>query len=134
MAVDYAALKVGDRISDRTYRMDAASVAKYVDAVMDRSGIFDPGAQGAVVPAMAIAALSMRGVVNDLGIPGGTVHVAQELEFHIVARVGETLECKAKIFQNSTRVGWRFLVVRLSVEDGSGEPVMTGKSTIMLPV
>ena len=82
---------------------------------------------------MAIAALSLRGVINDLQIPGGTVHAGQELEFAYAVSVGDSLDCRATLVQNSTRGVWRFLVVRLQADNGSGRQVMQGKSTIMVP-
>jgi acyl dehydratase len=83
---------------------------------------------------MAVAALSLRGVVNELRIPGGTLHVGQELEFSGAISVGETVKCVATLVQNSVRGDWRFMVVRLEVADGNGRRVMNGRSTIMLPV
>ena len=82
---------------------------------------------------MAVAALSLRGVVEDLAIPGGTLHVGQELEFVRAVPIGSTLECKATVLQNSVRGEWRFFVGQLAVEDKSGHEVMKGKSTLMLP-
>ena len=65
--------------------MDIETVSRYVDAVGDET--FDsPVMRGedskqVCVPAMAVAAISVRGVVNDLQIPGGTLHLGQELQF-----------------------------------------------------
>ena len=133
MAADFAALSVGQEISNRAVVLDAAVVARYVDAVGDRSGIFDLGADRPVVPPMAVAALSLRGVLDDLGIPEGTVHVGQELGFSGVVQVGDTLTCKATVVQNSVRRDFRFVGLRLSVKSGAGREVMSGKSTLLMP-
>ena len=130
MSIDYAALTPGQKVSTRSYRLDVDTVARYVDAVDDRSGIFDMVDEDVVVPPMAIAALSLRGVINDLSIPGGTLHTNQELEFHNAVRVGEKLKCIATLVQSSVRVGRRFMVLQMQVEDGNGRQVMTGRSTI----
>ncbi len=82
---------------------------------------------------MALAALTLGGVINDLRIPGGTVHAGQEIEFYEAVPLGETIDCKATVVQNSIRRGMRFMVVRLMVENGDGRKVMEGKSTIILP-
>ncbi len=82
---------------------------------------------------MAIAALTLRGVLNDLAIPGGAVHAGQELDFKGAVRVGETLVCRATLAQNSVRGAWRFMVVRVQAEDSTGRIVMEGKSTIIVP-
>ena len=51
MARDYAALAVGDVISDRTFPLGLEGVAKYVAAVRDESGVFGPGGRAADTPA-----------------------------------------------------------------------------------
>ena len=134
MPVDYAALEPGQTISRRTYRLSADMVARYVEAVDDRSAVFDPSDRPAVAPAMAVAALTLRGVVEDLQMPSGTLHAGQELEFHAAVSVGETLECEATIAQSSVRAERRFVVVELSVRDSTGLRVMSGKSTLVVPV
>ena len=133
MTIDYSALSPGHNISVRSYILDAATVAKYVDAVGDESQlpVSEDGRQ--LAPPMAIAALSIRGVVNDLAIPGGTLHVGQELDYIGGVEVDETLECSATLVQNSVRGGWRFMVVELEVQNGRGRKVMGGRSIIMLP-
>lgn len=102
----------------------------YVDAVDDRSHLELSG----IVPPMALAALSVRGVVNDLKIPGGTLHLGQEIRFAGPARIGDTINCSAELTQNSVRGGNRVLVIKLCVTGGDCQSIMTGKSTIAIPV
>ena len=134
MSVNYSKLVPGQQISSQSYLLDADAVSRYIEAVGDRSGSRLEDGGPATAPPMAVAALSLRGVVNDLAIPGGTLHVGQGLEFRQAVPVGETLDCTARLAQNSVRGDWRFLVVNLEVEDSKGRRVMEGKSTIMLPV
>ena len=133
MPVDYATLTLGQEISNQTYRLDADTVAAYVDAVGDRSGIFDVDADLSVAPPMSVAALSLRGLVHDLDVPQGTLHAGQELEFTGAVRVGDTLTCRATVLRNSVRGEWRHVVVGLAVEDGARRQVMRGKSTMVFP-
>lgn len=132
--MDYSALEPGSKISDRTYRLDAGTVERYLLAVGDQSGLFAGEGQEALSPPMAVAAQSLRGVVKDLGIPPGSLHTGQEVQFRGSVRVGETLRCLATISRNSVRGEWRFIDVQLAVDDGKGRRVMTGKSSIVLPV
>ena len=69
--MEYGELEPGQEVSRHHYHLDAALVSNYVEAVQDDSGplLDDNGRE--LVPAMAVAALSMRGVVVDLRIPGG---------------------------------------------------------------
>ncbi|MDA1189879.1 MAG: MaoC family dehydratase [Chloroflexi bacterium] len=124
-------------VSRQSCVMDIETVSRYVDAVGDET--FDSpvmrreDSKQVYVPAMAVAAISVRGVVNDLQIPGGTLHLGQELQFLDIVPLGETLVCMATLAQNSVRGGQRILVVSLDVENGLGRTVMTGKSTIAVP-
>jgi acyl dehydratase len=131
--MDYSTMTPGDVVSQRTHTLDTEAVSRYVEAVGDesRNRLDVDGPE--LAPPMAVAALSLTGVVNDLAIPGGTVHAGQELEFKGSVAVGETLACRATLEHNSVRGEWRFMVVRLEVDDSRGRRVMEGKSTIMLP-
>ena len=89
MAMEYASLEPGQTISDTEFEMDASSVSAYVDAVGDESGIFDPDDPRSPVPPMAIAARSLRSVLDELAIQPGTLHAGQEIEFIDAVEVGE---------------------------------------------
>ena len=132
MATDYATLEVGQTVSSRTFPLDAETVVAYVEAVDDRSMEWGERGNG-LVPPTAVAALALRGVIDDLGIPGGTVHAGQELEIAGAVRVGQTVECKATVAQNSVRGGARFVSVSFNVTDDGGRAVMSGKSALVLP-
>jgi len=133
MPIDYTALAPGDAISDETYRLDETTVARYVAAVGDGSAPISGDGRPDLAPPMAVAALSLRGVIVDLQVPAGTLHAGQELEFLRAVHVGETLNCRATLSQNSVRGERRFIVVQVSVEDGQGGAVMRGKSTLVVP-
>ncbi len=131
--MDYAELATGQEISNRTCLLDSATVSRYVDAVGDESALPPALDDGELVPPMAVAALTLRGVLADLAIPGGTVHAGQELDFKRAVKVGETLTCRARLVQNSVRGDWRFMVIVLETSDIEGGDVMEGKSTIIVP-
>ena len=109
-------------------------VEQYVAAVRDESGMFDPSDSSSVVPPMAVAAFSLRGVLDDLGIPRGTLHTAQEMSFLGEVSVGETMSCTASIAQNAVRGALRFIAVVMDVHGADQSIVMTAKSTIVTPV
>ena len=131
MSVDHASLEPGQTISRRRYTLDDAAVSLYVRAVGDRSGLYESG--DGVTPPMAVAALGLRGVVEDLHIPGGTLHTGQEMEFLAAVPAGAELRCEADVKQNSVRGDRRFLVVGIRMDDGGGRRVLNGKSTLVLP-
>ncbi len=133
MILDYADLESGQVISRHSYMLDRDMVEDYIMAVQDDSPTIADGNGDRLVPAMAVAALSLRGVVEDLRIPGGTLHTGQEFEFSQSVSIGSGLECVATLAQNSVRGEWRFLTVNCRATRDDGEPVMTGKSSIMIP-
>ena len=94
MPRDYAALAVGDTISDRTFPVGLDGVEKYTAAVRDESGVFNPTSESPTVPPMAVATFALRGVLDDLGIPEGTLHVGQEMAFLGAVRADEELSCQ----------------------------------------
>lgn len=134
--IDYSLLSTGETISKRTYLIDLESVTKYRNAVQDNVPSENQGESSTAnnfAPPMSIAALSLKGVVNDLKIPGGTLHTSQEINFLSKVPIGETLDCTATLNSNSVRAEWRFMVVSLVVYDSKRNTVMTGKSTIVIP-
>ena len=134
MPRDYAALAVGDTISDRTFPVGLDGVEMYTAAVRDESGVFDPTDEPPTVPPMGVATFALRGVLDDLGIPEGTLHVGQEMAFLGAVRADEQLSCKAVISQNAVKTGFRLLAVGMDVRDRGDRQVMTAKSTILVPV
>ena len=133
LPIDYASLSPGSQLASDTMSLDDETVARYVEAVGDETPV-SPGGGPQLAPAMAVAALSFRGVIRALDLPGGSLHLAQELEFARPIAVGETLECRAEVLQNSVRRGMRVLVVSLEAADAGGRAAVTGKSTVMLPM
>ena len=133
LPIDYASLSPGSQLASDTLSLDDETVARYVEAVGDETPV-SPGGGRRLAPAMAVAALSFRGVIRALDLPGGSLLLAQELEFARPIAVGETLECRAEVLQNSVRRGMRVLVVSLEAADAGGRAAVTGKSTVMLPM
>ena len=133
--LEYESLVLGDIVSERFYSVDSDTVEVYLEAIGASSKPADPDNDGKnwFAPPMSVAALGLRGVIQDLSIPEGTLHVSQDLEFNQTVKVGARLFCQAKLSQNSTRSGKRFIAVDLKVEDTNRATVLTGKSTLVMP-
>ena len=131
--IDYSKIPTGHIFSYRAYRLDMATLDRYVESVGGRSMDWGANYVDRVVPPMAVAAMSLRGVIGDLALPPGSLHAGQELQFKGSVTMGEDLDCRATLVQNSIRGNWRYIVVQLTVLTGDRE-VMTGKSTLVLPV
>lgn len=106
-------------------------VDEYIHAVEDEA-IAGLGAD--VVPPMAIAALSIRALLEQAGLPPGAVHLGQELDFQGTARVGDRLLARARIASRGERQGWVLMGVEMSVQDGAGDPLMAGRATVTFPL
>ena len=78
MNKDYESLNSGDLISKRLHKITEGTLSTYLSAVQDQSALLSNNKGQTIAPPMAIAALSLRGVIEDLKIPGGTLHVGQE--------------------------------------------------------
>ena len=131
--MEYDKLTTGQLISDRVVSLDADRVALYVEAV-DHEGFLLADDGGRLVPGMAVAAFALSGAINDLNIPGGTVHLSQEIQFQSAVEEGTRLDCKAFVSKNSVRNNWRILVIDVRAMTVEGTSIMKAKSTIMLPV
>lgn len=125
----YNSLIAGDVVSERSYNIDNRMIEQYITAVQDTSFQNDDS----FVPPMCISALSLRGAIEDLKIPSGTLHASQEITFIKPVSINQSLSCHAKISSNTLRGDWRFMAIVLSVTDMNEIEVMSGKSTIMLP-
>jgi len=133
VALNYSKLTPGKKILDQSYVLDNETIQKYIDAVGGNIPPSDETEALSLVPPMAIASLWLRGVIKELEIPGGTLHVGQELEFTQAARIGDRIECTATILQNTVRKDIRFMVVQLKVTNDVCQPIMQGKGTLTLP-
>ena len=128
-SINYETLSSGDIVSKRSYVIDEKIVNDYLLSTQDTNS----KKLTSSIPSMIIAALGLRGVVNDLKIPGGTLHVGQEINFTSSVSIGETLQCEAHLISNTVRKDWRFISVGIKVRNKNNTLIMEGKSSIMLP-
>jgi hypothetical protein len=84
------------------------------------------------VPPLALAALTLAGLMDQVPLPPGAVHVAQELESVAAVRHDETVEAQLSIAQQSVRQRTNVVVFALEVRR-EGRTVLRGRSTVMAP-
>ena len=130
MSATLAALPRGHEFPPTSFTLSPEWVDDYVAAVGD-AAIRDTGP--GLVPPMAIAALSIRALIEASPLPPGTLHAGQEIAFHRGARVGEQLTVTASIVSRGERGGWVLMSVDLEISS-PGEVVMTGRTTITFPL
>ncbi len=126
-----ASLEKGHDFAAAEFDVSPEWVSAYTLAVEDDAiSRVDPDA----VPPMAIAALSIRALLDQAALPPGTVHIGQEIAFSRCARAGERLAASARIVSRGERQGWVLMVVDMSVAGAGGDVVMNGRATLTFPV
>jgi acyl dehydratase len=129
MTVSLAELHKGDEFPPVSFELSTDWVSQYVDAVDDCAIL---GLGEAAVPPMAVAALSIRAMLEHASLPPGTVHAGQELSFRRAARVGEVLEVSGRVVSRGERAGWVLMSVEMNVSAGS-DGLMDGRATVSFP-
>ena len=110
--------------------VDGGEMRQYLEAVGDSSSIYQ---ELDVVPPMALAARALGALVSKLALPSGTIHASQELSCHRTVRTLEEVSCTARLSRPMTRAGRTLVAVEFTLHDSLGEPVMSGKSTVLVP-
>lgn len=130
-----ADLPRGHEIPAAGFRLGADDARRYLDAVEDRTGAYgeDPDAPGCVPP-LAVAALALRAILEQVELPAGALHTGQEVEFRRPVSVGSLLRTRARVAQRSEMRGAVISVVEFDVaEEGSADPAVVGRATVMIP-
>lgn len=124
-------LPKGYRFPPVTFELTEDWVREYIDSVEDQAiGAIGPDA----VPPMAVAALSIRALLEQSGLPPGAVHVGQELTFHRPVSIGSRVTVEAEVASRGERQGCVLMSVDLAVKQADGFPIMTGRATVTFPL
>jgi acyl dehydratase len=125
-----ADLEKGHTFPPVDFELSREWVSEYAQAVGDTAtSRLGPD----LVPPMAIAALSIRALLQHAALAPGTIHAGQEVNFTGGAHVGDTLSVTASVASRGERAGWVLMGVDLEASGPTG-PVMTGRATITFPV
>jgi acyl dehydratase len=130
MPATLATLPKGHEFPPTMFTLSTEWVDVYVHAVGD-AAIRDAGP--GLVPPMAVAALSVRAMLESAPLPPGTLHAGQELAFHRAVGIGEQLTVGARVVSRGERAGWVLLSVDFNVSS-AGEDVMSGRATVTFPM
>ncbi len=125
-----ADLAVGHVFDSVTMEIKPGRVEAYLQAVGDLLPVYqDDG----VVPPLAVVALALGNLLESVGLPSGSLHVNESVEFLGAVNIGDSVEFHARLAQRSQRSGWvvSVLATEVSIE---GRTVSTAKATVMSPV
>ena len=130
MPASLDALPKGHEMPASTFVLSSDWVRNYIEAVEDEA---TPALSADLVPPLAVAALSIRALLDGARLPPGALHLGQELAFLRPIRAGERLSASAKVAGRGERQGWLLMSVDLSVQDEGGQPVMAGRARVAMP-
>jgi hypothetical protein len=92
----------------------------------------DEGGYGETLPPLAVAALALNALQEQIALPEGSLHTGQEVEHFAAVRAGEPLTLTARIAQRSERQGYVISVIEFEIAAAAGTAV-GARTTIMAP-
>ena len=125
-----AELPAGHEFAPVERRLQPRDVQRYVQAVQESNDMFQ---QEDLVPPTALGAYALGIILQEVDLPPGTVHAAQDMTFSGPVANQETIVFRARVAQNSVRGGWRFLAIDFTGADSRDKQVIEGRSTVLVP-
>ena len=125
-------LKLGQEFAPATYELDPATIALYLQAVEESSGMYPTLGNKMLVPPMAIATYAFQ-ALSESFTPPGSIHVSQEFEFIKPISVGSRITCYGKVTQLRSRGNISLVSVEISALNQNEEKVLQGKTTLIIP-
>jgi 3-hydroxybutyryl-CoA dehydratase len=112
--------------------LDAQTIERYLRATQDDHAVYWRDGAVHLVPPLAVAALALRGIAQEVALAPGSLHTGQELLFRRLVTVGERLTAQAHVTASSRRRGFVALAIDLAATDHSGESALLGSLTLMV--
>ncbi len=131
MPLNLEALSKGHEFPSVAFHLSSQWVREYAEAVEDGA---IAGLGRDMVPPMAVAALSIRALLDSARLPTGAIHLGQEVAFFRPVGMGERLSAAGRIASRGERQGWVIMRIDLKVEDEALALVMTGRTTVTMPL
>lgn len=128
MSIDFHSLRRGDALPALSFAVTRGDVRAYLAATGE-------GAEhwAAVVPPLALGALTLAGLMEEMPLPSGALHAGQEFEFLSPVTPGEPIEARLTVAQQSERQGANIVVFASELLCGA-RTVLRGRTTVMAPL
>jgi hypothetical protein len=84
------------------------------------------------VPPLALAAFALGRLLEHVGLPAGSLHTSESLEFHQAVSEGSIVECRARLSQRSVRSGWVVSVLDSEIL-AEGTLAVSARATVLSP-
>ena len=122
-----SALPRGYELEPAQFSLSRERVDAYLRAVGDNDDYGD------IVPPLAVVALALAELQEQVSLAEGALHTAQEVEHLRPVRVGEPLTMRGRVAQRSKRQGFVISVIELDIDSGD-QSAMRARTTVMAPV
>lgn len=113
-----------------SWQLTEEKIRQYLEAVGDSPELY---LQRGLAPPLALSAYALGALLEKLNLPPGTVHSLQEMEAAGPVAIGQEINGRAVLERPRHRAGLQFTTVTYTLQDGSGAPVQTGKTTVLTP-
>ena len=111
------------------FSIDAEQARAYGAACGDALELYDVAG---VVPPLAVAALALGALLDQVSLPPGTLHAAESLSFKAPVPRDSALEYRATLAQRSQRSGWIVSVLDTQISH-NGAVAVTARATVLSP-
>lgn len=129
-SIDYASVVTGYVIASTGYTFLKSDVDAYLGATGDDAALYrDSG----IIPPMAVAALAMGAISDNIAFPEGAVHVSQQMQFGGAVKVGDSVNCTSKVLGRRRRGQFNMLTLGIDISNEDGKPVYSGRTSVLLP-
>src|SRR5438132_1546017 len=114
----------GYELEPAQFSLPRERIDAYLVAVGDRN------AYGNIVPPLAVVALALAELQEQVSLPEGSLHTAQEVEQMRAVGAGEMLTMRGRIAQRSERQGFVISVIEMDVLGAEGNPSIRSRTTV----
>jgi hypothetical protein len=128
--IPYNQLKVDFELPRADYKLEPAMVTAYLKAVKENGEAYR---SSNLVPPMAVAAYAMTAISDSVILPPGVIHTSGEIEFRGRVNVGDTISCYGRVSHQLKRGDIHLLTIDFSIRNQKGSPVISGKTSFVLP-
>jgi len=128
VTIDFHSLRRGDSLPSFTFAVSAEEARAYLAATGERDALWRE-----TVPPLALGALTLAGLMEEMPLPPGALHGGQEFEFLGAVAHGQTVEARLSVAQQSERAGTNIVVFASELQCGE-RLVQRGRATVMAPV
>lgn len=118
----------GQPLPPFTLQIDQAEVEAYLDATGEPAERWR-----GLVPPLAIGALALGALLDEIAPPPGLVHTNQEFDFTAAVPVGAMLRGQFTVDQRAIRRGTMFTTFGVTILEG-GRTAVTGSATVVLAI